>query len=139
MVAGMETSSGLPYRRSVRLKGWIYRDGIFFITICTRETRCTLGQVENDRIVLSPLGEIVQNEWLRSNVLRPGLVIDDYVIMPNHMHALVYVPAALGSFVRGFKGAVTRSAGHPVWQRNYHEHIVRGQRRLKTLSRYIAE
>ena|SRR5947209_17204703 len=92
MVAGMETSSGLPYRRSVRLKGWIYRDGIFFITICTHETRCTLGRVENDRIVLSPLGEIVQNEWLRSNVLRPGLVIDDYVIMPNHMHALVSSP-----------------------------------------------
>src|SRR5437764_6753301 len=88
----MQTSSGLPYRRSVRLKVWIYRGGTFFITICTHEKHCLLGRVEEGRVVLSPLGDIVEREWLYSKSVRPDVQFDEYIIMPNHMHALVYVP-----------------------------------------------
>ena len=145
----MQTSSGLPYRRSVRLKGYIYRGAAFFITICAHESRCLFGCVENDHVLLSPLGQIVDREWLYSKVVRPDVLFDEYVIMPNHMHAVVYVPAiqnepstqrrSLASLVGGFKGAVTRAVHQVVWQRGYYEHIVRNERQLDLIRTYICE
>jgi putative transposase len=141
----MRTSSGLPYRRSVRLTPSSYRDATIFLTICSYEKRCTFGRVEDDHVVLSPMGEIVNREWLRSKNVRPDVLFDEYTIMPNHMHALVCVPTAdgsrssLASLVRGFKGAVTRAVGQEVWQRGYHEHIVRDERELEMVRTYIRE
>ena len=145
----MQTSSGLPYRRSTRLKGWTYRDATFFITICTHEKHWTLGRVVNDRVVLSPLGETVDREWQYSKYVRPEVQFDEYVVMPNHMHALVYVPnllheeasrrRSLATLVNGFKGAVTRAASRLVWQRGYHEHVVRSERELELIRTYIGE
>ena len=145
----MQTSSGLPYRRSVRLKGQTYRGSTFFITICAREKRCLFGRVEADRVLLSPLGEIVEREWLRSKSIRPEVIFDEHVIMPNHMHALVYLPAvqnepstrkrSLASLVNSFKGAVTRAAQQIVWQRGYYEHVVRNERQLDLIRTYIRE
>ena|SRR5438270_2420169 len=145
----MQTSSGLPYRRSVRLKGYIYRGAAFFITICAHEKHCLFGRVEEDRVVLSVLGEIVEREWLRSQSVRPDVVFDEYVIMPNHMHAVVHVPAiqnegsvrerSLATLVGGFKGAVTRAVHQVVWQRGYYEHIVRNERQLDLIRTYICE
>ena len=145
----MQTSSGLPYRRSARLKGWIYRGGTYFITICAREKRCLFGHVEEDRVVLSALGDIINREWQRSREVRPDVLFGDYVVMPNHMHALVYVPAipnegsarkrSLASLVGGFKASATRFAKQPIWQRGYHEHIVRTDRELDMIRTYIQE
>jgi REP element-mobilizing transposase RayT len=145
----MQTSSGLPYRRSVRLKDWTYRDATFFITICAHEKRCLFGRVEADRVILSPLGKIVEREWRRSKEIRPDVIFDSHIVMPNHIHALVCVPAikdepsrrkrTLGSLVNGFKGAVTRAVVQRVWQRGYHEHVVRNERELALIRTYIYE
>ena len=145
----MRTSSGLPYRRSVRLNACSYRNATVFVTICAFEMRCLFGRVEDDRVLLSPLGEIVGREWLRSKAVRPDVLFDEYTVMPNHMHALVCVPAigrdrpsqkrSLGSLVGGFKGSVTRRVSQRVWQRNYHEHVVRDERELEQIRTYIRE
>ena len=145
----MQTSSGLPYRRSVRLKGWNYRGATFFITICAHKKQCVFGCMKGDAVILSPLGKIVEREWLQSETLRPEVAFDEFTIMPNHMHALLYIPAipgeasrwrrSLASLVAGFKGAVTRVARDVVWQRGYHEHVVRDERQLEIIRRYIRE
>jgi len=91
----MLTSMGRTFRRSVRLTGFDYAgDCIYFITICSDRRRTILGAMHEEQIVLSQLGIIVQEEWLRTEEVRPGVHLGEFQIMPNHLHALLFIPAA---------------------------------------------
>ena len=96
----MGTKRLLPQRQSVRLRGEVYAGGVFFITVCTFHKRPTLATVTHGQMVPTPLGRLVEEEWLRSPTLRPGLTLDAFVLMPNHVHAVVWLPAPQ-TFVRG--------------------------------------
>ena len=75
---------------SNRLKGWDYAgNGIYFITLVTKNRECNLGHIENDRMVLSEFGKIVNDEWVKSFEMRNELFCDEYQIMPNHLHAII--------------------------------------------------
>lgn len=75
---------------SNRLMGWNYsNEAAYFITIVTQNRHCVLGQIENKKMVLSDFGKIVKTEWLKSFDIRQELFLDEYVIMPNHLHAIV--------------------------------------------------
>lgn len=75
---------------SNRLKGWDYsQNAHYFITLVTQHRECNLGQVIQEEMILSDFGKIVNTEWLKSFELRNELFLDEYVIMPNHMHAIV--------------------------------------------------
>jgi REP element-mobilizing transposase RayT len=77
-------------RRSIRLPGYDYAaGGSYFITICTHKRECLFGNVSDGQVTLNEYGEIVLEEWERSAAIRPGLVLDPYVIMPNHLHGIV--------------------------------------------------
>jgi REP element-mobilizing transposase RayT len=79
---------------SARLPGWDYASpGAYFITICTAGRAHLFGQVQAGHMVLSPLGEIVRQEWEKSFLIRKELICDIYVIMPNHIHAIVRIVA----------------------------------------------
>ena len=81
-------------RRSLRMPGYDYAGhGAYFVTICTYRRECLLGRVENDTVVLSPMGEIVREEWLRSAEIRREIALDEFVVMPNHMHGIVFIEA----------------------------------------------
>ncbi len=171
-------------RRSVRLAGYAYsQPGVYYLTVCAHHRRCLFGAIAQDAVCLSHIGEIVRDEWLRSCEVRPGLVVDAWVVMPNHLHGIVVVGAhsrapwpfglrwpmeeeggdargnerahgcaplrrparSLGSFVAGYKAAVTKRAnavratpGAPIWQRNYYEHAVRDEAELHDIREYIA-
>ena len=102
------------------------------------------------------MGQIVNEEWAYIGLLRPRVILGDYVLMPNHLHAIVVIddrrtsparpsPQTLGSIVRGFKGAATsrlraacRNPDLRVWQRNYYEHVIRDDRDLQRIRTYIA-
>ena len=78
------------HRRSIRLKGYDYtQPGVYFITICTQNRLCLFGEVVDGEMVLNELGEIVRNEWLKTAQLRSRVVLDEFVIMPNHMHGII--------------------------------------------------
>jgi REP element-mobilizing transposase RayT len=147
----------LPQRRSIRLTGYDYRQaGAYFVTICAHGGRCLFGDIVDRQMRLNPIGEIVADEWARSAQIRREVALDDFVVMPNHMHGIVFIidvgaggarprAASLGAFVRGFKAATTgRINAHrdrpndPVWQRNYYDHIVRDDRDLDHIREYIA-
>jgi len=112
-------------------------------------------------VQLSSLGRLVDELWQETSTIRPNVHLDAYVIMPNHIHAIVFVPeqlsssaprrrlhrdsASLSSLVAGYKSAVTsraRSAGfttNTVWQRGFFEHVIRDDAQLERARTYIFE
>lgn len=80
--------------QSHRMPGWDYAgDGAYFITLVTQNRECNLGEIcesqGNAMMELSDFGKIVQSEWEQSFILRNELSVDEYIIMPNHLHAII--------------------------------------------------
>jgi putative transposase len=119
----------LANRQSIRKRGWNYAAaGWYFVTINTHEGRALFGAVVNGRMVLSEAGRVAEEEWRQSAVVRKGIALDEFVVMPNHVHGIVRlegldasspnmaefgkpVAGALGTFVGAYKAAVSRVLG----------------------------
>jgi REP element-mobilizing transposase RayT len=79
-------------RHSVRLTEYNYSmPGAYYITICTHERLCILGEIANDRIILSEWGHIIREEWFRSKEVRKEIELDEFIIMPNHLHGIIII------------------------------------------------
>lgn len=129
----------LPQRKSPRLQGYDYsKSGGYFITICTHQRECLLGDIEDAVIMLSDMGQIANDCWLAIPTHYPDVVLGDYVIMPNHMHGILYLmgdntafKTVIGRVINGYKGAVTaqirkqENSKRSVWQARYYDHILR--------------
>lgn len=77
---------------SARLKGYDYgSNGAYFITICTSDRHCFFGDVENDDMVLNPIGKLVQKFWNMIPEYFPFIILDEMVIMPNHVHGVLWI------------------------------------------------
>ena len=77
-------------RRSIRLPGFDYsQPGFYFVTVCSYRRQPRFGRIEDEKVVLSSEGEIVKEEWLRTETLRSEFQLDEYIIMPNHFHGIV--------------------------------------------------
>lgn len=75
---------------SHRLRGWDYSsNACYFITIVTQNRDCVLGRIENNNMILSDFGTIANTEWHESFKIRSELFLDEFIIMPNHLHALI--------------------------------------------------
>jgi hypothetical protein len=84
-------------RRSVRLPGHDYTgEAVYFVTLCSWEKQNLFGTIQNGIVQLSPFGEIVNSEWLRTPQIRPEITLGEYMIMPNHFHANVAFVGAHG-------------------------------------------
>jgi len=120
-------------------------------------------EVVDGRMLLNAQGEIVKAEWLRTPEIRREVELDGFMVMPNHLHGIVVVsgsrgarpcaptrghlfrrPRSLGSLIAGFKSASTKrinalrdTCGAHIWQRNYHDRIVRNRRELCAIRRYV--
>ena len=101
------------------------------------------GLVENDLVFLSPLGVIARDRLVQIPEHHSTVTVDSYVVMPNHVHALLRLDeqreVELGDVVATYKAAVSRAARHKgLWQRGYHDHIVRDEHDLQRIHDYIA-
>ena len=86
----MRFDPDIHHRRSIRLRDYDYSTaGAYFVTICTFERECLLGDVVNGEMRLNGMGQIVQEEWLRTAEMRKNVVLDEFVVMPNHFHAIL--------------------------------------------------
>ncbi len=75
---------------SNRFPGWDYSgSGFYFLTFVTQNRICNLGEIANERIILSDYGRIVANEWNKSFEIRKELFCDSVQVMPNHIHAII--------------------------------------------------
>ena len=172
----MGNDSKKHHRRSIRLPGYDYTSpGAYFVTICAHKGELLFGEVVEDHVALNEYGQIAHEEWLASEQIRQEIEMDVFVIMPNHLHGIVWIrdmddepeggmpcvgahekahgraplrrpPRSLGSFIAGYKSAVTARInrmrgipGTPVWQRNYWEHIIRDDVSLNEIRAYIQD
>ncbi len=88
---------------STRLKGWDYTAaGLYFVTVCAKNRECFFGNVVNAEMCLSPIGEIVADEWQQTPRVRPYVELDEWIIMPNHVHGII----AIGNAADGQRGVV---------------------------------
>jgi putative transposase len=156
-------------RQSIRLKDFDYTvNAAYFVTLCTWEREASFGTVISSEMQPSSLGTVVQALWLEIPDHPPQVQLDSFILMPNHMHAILIftrrglpwqtlapqrtptfghrVPGSLGSVIGTFKSAVTRqareTAANPelrVWQKNYFERVIRNDRELNAVREYIAQ
>lgn len=89
----MTINSSKPHKRkSIRLPGYDYSfPGAYFITITTFQRQNLFGLVNQGSMVLNLAGEIVRREWKRSAEIRKEIFLDEFVVMPNHIHAIVWI------------------------------------------------
>ena len=95
--SGVERIGDAPkrQRRSIRLQGYDYtRQGAYFVTICTRNRECLLGDIVEGRMHLSEAGRLAQAVWEDLPHHYPHVQIDVWVIMPNHMHGIIILTEA---------------------------------------------
>ncbi|MDR1960815.1 MAG: hypothetical protein LBQ16_00865 [Gracilibacteraceae bacterium] len=96
-------------------------------------------------VKLSEIGMIVCDEWNSMPFHYDCVEIDKYIIMPNHLHAIIVVSGTgeaslaptLGTIVGGYKSGVSRVCGFSVWQRSYHDHIIRDENDYIRIAEYI--
>jgi hypothetical protein len=88
----MKYNPAIHHRRSIRLKGHDYsRPGAYFVTIVTQDRLHLFGEVKNGKMILNEFGIIVAEEWKRSEEIRKEIIIDVFVIMPNHIHGILMI------------------------------------------------
>jgi len=82
------------HRRSIRLKGYDYtRAGAYFVTICTKDRACLFGDVADGVMRLDQMGHIVRQCWLAIPDHVPHVLLDEFVVMPNHVHGIIVIMA----------------------------------------------
>ena len=135
----MKYNPDIHKRHSIRLKGYNYSQaGAYFITICTYERVCIFEDVFDGKIQINNAGEIANICWQQISEHFPNVVLDEYVIMPNHVHGIIFIvdndvnvgvqnieplqqienqsknefqhiiPRSIGSIIRGYKIGVTK-------------------------------
>lgn len=86
-------------RRSIRLKGWDYSSpGTYFITICTQNRECLFGKVNRGEMVLNEWGQIVAQCWREIPKHFPHAELDEFVVMPNHVHGIIAISGPIGAY-----------------------------------------
>jgi REP-associated tyrosine transposase len=134
-----------PERKSPRIREYDYATaGAYFVTLCARERACLFGGVENDEVRLNRFGRIVEETWTSIPAHLPAVAIDAYVVMPNHLHGIVWLARAghappLPVVIASFKAAASRAAGRALWQRSFHDRVIRNESELQTLRRYVVD
>lgn len=133
--------------------------------MCTAQRESLFGQVENGQVQLNEYGQVVADCWRWLPKHYSYIELDEWVLMPNHLHEIIAVTEArkggsrtaptnsaaigthrkpLGRLIGAFRTVSTKAVnqmrgtpGTRVWQRNYYEHIVRGDESLHAIRLYI--
>ena len=135
--------------------------GAYFLTICTKEKRCLLSRIVGDGALdvpqprLTAIGRILEKHLLSANDMK-RVTVDHYVIMPNHLHVIILVSESEGDengtsrapsptnevvprFVSALKRLCSKEVGENIFQRSYHDHILRDRKDYDAHVKYIGE
>ena len=86
-----KSNLNIYYRHSFRLKNYDYsQPGLYFITICTQNRIELFGEIKNGKMILNDYGEIVEKHWQKIPKYYPDIRLLEYVIMPNHIHGILF-------------------------------------------------
>lgn len=152
-----------PKRKINRLTEYDYaQSGAYFITICTHGRQKilwdsnTFTEVEDVGAsiarpqhppALSEAGKIVEQCIFEIPTRYPHISVEKYAVMPNHVHLLLLVQNGQGgrpmvaptvsTVIQQFKGVVSKRLSHPIWQKSFHDHIVRTEQGYSQIWQYI--
>ena len=143
----------LPKRKANRLENYDYAgSGVYFITICTKERKCTLSRISVGTSIARPptseltaTGDCVKKAIEAIPQHYPAVFVDRYVIMPNHVHLLLRIEKSgrampvptISRVVQQMKGSATKQAGFPIWQTRFYDHIIRDEDDYLTRAKYV--
>lgn len=131
----------LPKRKQNLLTGYDYsQPGCYFVTICSRDREHLFGCVVGADVLIGPHVQLSEIGAIVEQTISQIPSVDKYIVMPNHVHILLRLPVAnngpMGTsaptqsvpwIVRYLKRTVTMACGKTVWQRGYHDHIIRNE------------
>ncbi len=149
-----------PRRRSLRLPHHDYAmPGSYFVTVCTERRLCLFGHIRSGVMHENALGRVVKACWEVLPQHYFHVRLDAFAVMPNHVHGILVLADeaapnssepmttrrhGLPEIVRAFKTFSSRrinemhnAAGRKVWQRGYHEHVIRDEMSLRRMQHYI--
>ena len=138
-----------PVRKSLRIKNYDYSsDGYYFVKKKKKNKEKHFGEISaSNQMCYSKNGLIAKKHICNIQRHYDNVRIDRYVIMPNHIHMIVVIGCSginsgddnptLSNVVGLFKSGVTREIGFSVWQRLFHEHIIRNETSYMRISEYI--
>jgi len=93
----MKSKLDIRGRRTIRLKGWNYSSpGWYFITLCVQGRESLLGKIANGKMALFPSGMMINQTWSGMGLYFPDLIIDQFVVMPNHVHGILGLHVGAG-------------------------------------------
>jgi REP element-mobilizing transposase RayT len=96
-----EYTSNIYNRHSIRLKGYDYaQPGLYFVTLCVQNRECLFGEIKNGEMLLNNAGEMIEKWCAELSNKFPDIVLDTYIIMPNHFHAIIVNTGAVGAHLR---------------------------------------
>jgi putative transposase len=167
-VGHMPYDSTKHHRRSIRLDDYDYRgDGAYFVTICVGDRVCAFGSIVDAKLRATRRGLVAMECWHDIPNHRPYVELDQFVVMPNHVHGIFWIvggleratqvsplqgtdvrpkaaPGSVGAIIGSYKAAVSRTvnrlragAANNLWQPNYYEHVIRTQKSLENIREYI--
>ncbi len=91
----MKYDPAIHHRRSIRLQGYDYSQaGAYFVTLCTQNRECLFGDIVNGDMRLNDAGRMVQAVWDEIPAHYPGIDIDAFIVMPNHIHGIIVIVGA---------------------------------------------
>ena len=150
-------------RKTPRLQNFDYNSiGAYFITICTKNRKCILsnivgtGVLDCPQVELTRYGEIAEKYIKQLDSFYEHISVEKYVIMPNHIHILLFVKSggqsrtpvptnearansAFSQFVSTFKRFCNKEYGENIWQARSNDHIIRGKEDYAKIVKYIYE
>ena len=154
--AVMKMDYSLPQRKHPRLDNYDYSTaGAYFITICTQNRRCFLSHIVGRGLApaetqLTGYGAIAEEQLLLLEERYPQLKINQYVIMPNHIHTILLLEETAGARPRptitdvvcAYKSLTTRKCKQfkpieKLFQTSFYEHVIRGQADYDEIAEYI--
>ena len=130
-------------RKNIRLKDYDYsKEGMYFITICTKNLAEILGKIKNINLIeLTREGRIVQMYLEEIENIFENIVVDEYVIMPNHIHMIITIVrkgnSNISKIMQQYKGYVSKKIGYSIWQKLFYEHIIRNEKEYYRVKKYI--
>ena len=157
----MDKEKELPKRKPTRLQEFDYNTtGAYFITICTDQRRQILSHIvgvdvlgDPQNVELLPHGMVADKYIKQMNGFYENITVDQYVIMPNHIHLVLFVrgdgsprtstptrqTTTVSHFVSTFKRFCNKEYGGNIWQRGFYDHVIRGREDYEEIAKYIYE
>ncbi|MBH23917.1 MAG: transposase [Myxococcales bacterium] len=128
-------------------------EGIYYVTLCTKYRQRLFGEVRQGQMCLNIAGAMVEQVWQCLPQEFPGLVLDEYIIMPDHLHGLLrgeveqavllshviqhFKSVTTTNYIRGVRRGALMAFKRKVWQPGYYDHVVRDDADLQRIRRYI--